>query len=53
MPARLQGKRARIAMPARDLNAADAALVRGSADAAALRRRYHNQSTHQSALPTG
>lgn len=53
VPARLQGKRARIAMPARDLNAADAALVRGSADAAALRRRYHNQSTHQSALPTG
>jgi len=49
----LRGNRARIAMPSRELAADEAAFVRGTADAAALRRRHHNQTTHQTAMPSG
>ncbi|MEO0393368.1 MAG: cobaltochelatase subunit CobT, partial [Pseudomonadota bacterium] len=49
----LRGSRARIAMPSQDLSADEAALVRGTADAAALRRRHHNQTAHQIAMPSG
>ncbi|MEM6901888.1 MAG: cobaltochelatase subunit CobT [Pseudomonadota bacterium] len=49
----LRGRRARLALPSRELSDKDAALVRGSADAAALRRRHHNQTVHASGMPSG
>jgi cobaltochelatase CobT len=49
----LKGHRARLMSPGRDLSATDAALVRGSADAAALRRRHHNAGLHSGSMPAG
>jgi cobaltochelatase CobT len=52
-PAAASGTRVRLPLPARDLSAADVAPVRGAADAAALRLRYHDQALHAKRLPTG
>ena len=47
----LVGKEVKVTLPARDLPAADAALVRGEADAAALRLRHHDGGLHADARP--
>ena len=47
------GDQVQLPFPARDLNALDVELVRGSADALALRLRYHNQSAHVREQPRG
>ncbi len=47
----LVGKELRLSMPAKSLNVADAALVRGEADAAALRLRYHDRRLHADQRP--
>jgi cobaltochelatase CobT len=52
-PAAASGTRVRLPLPSRDLSAADVAPVRGAADAAALRLRYHDQEVHAKRLPTG
>ncbi|MDJ0896097.1 MAG: cobaltochelatase subunit CobT [Alphaproteobacteria bacterium] len=44
---------ARLPTPARDLNATDVSLVRGEADAIALRLRYTDEQVHQRAMPSG
>ena len=44
--------RARIPLPARDLNARDVAQVRGAADAVALRLRHHDPALHAKLAPT-
>jgi cobaltochelatase CobT len=49
----LIGSEVRLPMPARDLPYADAALVRGQADAIALRQRHHSNSTKGAFFPTG
>ena len=48
----VSGKRVRIPAPARDMNPHDAAVARGSADAAALRLKHHDASIHASRMPT-
>jgi cobaltochelatase CobT len=52
-PPGLKAKRARIPLPARDLPAHDRALVRGSADAAALRLKYHQPGIYRRHQPAG
>ncbi|HUK09803.1 MAG TPA: cobaltochelatase subunit CobT [Stellaceae bacterium] len=52
-PAGLAGLRARLPMPARDLTHHEAALVRGAADALALRLRYHDPQLHARRSPQG
>ncbi|WP_299398856.1 cobaltochelatase subunit CobT [Pelagibius sp.] len=47
----LVGKEVKVTLPARNLPAEDAALVRGEADAAALRLRHHDGSLHASSRP--
>lgn len=47
----LVGADVRLPLPARDLPAADAALVRGEADAVALRLRYHDSALHRRRRP--
>ena len=47
----LVGKEVKVTLPARSLPAEDAALVRGEADAAALRLRHHNGSLDASLRP--
>ena len=42
-----------LPFPARDLNALDVDLVRGSADSLALRLRYHDRSAHAREQPRG
>jgi cobaltochelatase CobT len=49
----LRGKRARLPVPARDLPEAEVALVRGTADAMALRLRHHDEKLHSRLLPQG
>ncbi|MBM3601708.1 MAG: cobaltochelatase subunit CobT [Alphaproteobacteria bacterium] len=49
----LQGTRARLPQPGRDLKLADVAQVRGEADSIALRLRYHNDRIHARRLPKG
>ena len=43
----------RLPMPSRDLTEDEAALVRGSADAIALRIRHHDKQVHTTLLPIG
>lgn len=45
--------RARLPVPATDLNPHDVALVRGEADAIALKLRHHNEKLHTRRAPTG
>ncbi len=52
-PPALKGARARLPLPARDLPAADVALVRGQADAFGLRLAFHDAKTHERLAPTG
>ena len=50
-PPGLSGNKARVPMPARDLNSRDAAVVRGAADAVALRMKHHDSGLHSSRMP--
>jgi len=50
-PPGLAGPRARLPMPPRDLSQQEASLVRGAADALALRLRYHDAQLHTRRLP--
>ncbi len=47
----LVGKEVKVTLPARNLPLEDAALVRGEADAAALRLRHHDGSLHTTSRP--
>ena len=47
----LSGDQAHLPFPARDLNALDVDMVRGSADAMALRVRYHDPAAHRRTQP--
>jgi cobaltochelatase CobT len=47
----LVGHDVRLPLPARDLPAGDAAMVRGEADATALRLRHHNAALHRRHRP--
>ncbi len=49
----LSGDQAHLPFPARDLNALDVDMVRGSADAMALRVRYHDPAAHRRTQPRG
>jgi cobaltochelatase CobT len=48
----VSGKRVRIPSPARDMNPRDAAVARGSADAAALRLKHHDAAVHANRMPS-
>ena len=52
-PSGITGKRVRLPVPGRDLDRASLALVRGGADAAALRLRYHDAKIHKRRQPAG
>ena len=52
-PPGLAGPRVRLPSPPRDLSAGDAALVRGAADALALRLRHHDAALHARRSPQG
>ncbi|GAB4520612.1 MAG: cobaltochelatase subunit CobT [Amphiplicatus sp.] len=49
--AQVQGKRARIPLPARVLSPAAAAIARGEADAAALKLAHHDEAQHARLAP--
>jgi cobaltochelatase CobT len=51
--AHVQGKRARIPLPARVLDPETAAVARGEADAAALRLAHHDDRAHARLAPKG
>ncbi|MEI8395065.1 MAG: cobaltochelatase subunit CobT [Rhodospirillaceae bacterium] len=52
-PPAVIGQRVRVPVPARDLNPAAVACVRGGADAVALRLRHHNPAIHAARMPAG
>ena len=52
-PPRVQGHQARLPLPSRELQQGEVALVRGNADAQALRLRHHNDRVHAALQPTG
>ncbi|CAO3423847.1 cobaltochelatase subunit CobT [Azospirillum doebereinerae] len=52
-PPGLAGQRVRVPLPARDLNPADVAKLRGAADAVSLRLRHHDPLVHAHRLPQG
>jgi cobaltochelatase CobT len=49
----MRGHEARLPMPARDLPPNEVAVVRGEADAMALRLRHHNAEVHAKRAPSG
>ncbi len=51
-PPGVAGAEARLPLPARDLPAEEVGVVRGEADALALRLRHHTAELHQSRVPT-
>ena len=51
--ASVQGKNARIPLPARVINSEAAAIARGEGDAAALRLAHHDAAAHQALSPKG
>jgi cobaltochelatase CobT len=51
--AALKGTQARLPLPPRRIGAEDLAVLRGAADAVALRLRYHDDSLHQRRMPNG
>jgi cobaltochelatase CobT len=51
--AAVQGKSARIPLPARVLDKVSAAIARGESDAAALRLAHHDSTAHQRLAPKG
>ncbi len=52
-PPALRGNEARLPMPARDLPREEVAVVRGEADAMALKRRHHDEALHRRRSPSG
>jgi len=52
-PPGVVGARVRVPPPARDLNPRDVASLRGAADAAGLRLRFHNPLIHARRCPRG
>ncbi|UCH75734.1 MAG: cobaltochelatase subunit CobT [Rhodospirillales bacterium] len=48
-----EGPRVRVPLPSRDLPPDEVACVRGEADAAALRLRFHDEALHAQRKPTG
>jgi cobaltochelatase CobT len=50
---RLEGERALLRMPARELGAPEIGQVRGEADALALRKRHHDANIHGARRPPG
>jgi cobaltochelatase CobT len=50
-PASLKGLKARLPSPQRNLSAADVALVRGTGDAYALRKAYHDEKVNNRFRP--
>src|SRR5262245_25396328 len=52
-PPGVAGGRVKLPLPEAALPARDMDLVRGTADAAALRLRYHDPATHQKHMPRG
>ena len=50
-PASLKGLKAKLPSPARNLSTHDVALVRGTGDAYALRRAYHNEKVNSRFRP--
>ncbi len=48
-----EGPRVRVPLPSRELPAEEVASVRGEADAAALKLRFHDQTMHARRKPTG
>jgi len=51
--ASVQGKNARIPLPARNINTESAAIARGEGDAAALRLAHHDETAHAALAPIG
>lgn len=51
--AQVQGRKARIPLPARVLDPKAAAIARGEADAAALRLAHHDEAAHSKLSPKG
>jgi len=51
-PQGLVGNEVRLALPSRDLPSGEVASVRGEADAAALRLRYHDSAIHRARRPS-
>jgi len=51
--AALKGTQARLPLPPRRILPEDLAVLRGAADAVALRLRYHDDSLHQRRMPSG
>jgi cobaltochelatase CobT len=51
--ATLRGAEARLPMPSRDLPPGEVAIVRGEADAMALRLRHHDAEIHARRQPSG
>lgn len=49
----LSGEQVQLPFPARDLNALDVEMLRGSADSLALRLRYHDPEAHRRVQPRG
>ena len=49
----LRGTQARLPLPPREATTRDVALVRGAADAQALRLRHHDSAVHGSFMPKG
>ena len=49
-PPGLHGLKARLPSPTRNLSARDIALVRGTGDAYALRKAYHDEKVNRAAL---
>ena len=49
----ISGDQAQLPFPSHELNTLDIDLVRGSADALALRLRYHDNATHARRMPRG
>ncbi|HLJ62574.1 MAG TPA: cobaltochelatase subunit CobT [Stellaceae bacterium] len=52
-PAGPTGLRVRLPLPGRDLSREEAAPIRGTADAQALKLRYHDTALHARRLPSG
>ena len=48
----MQGAEARLPLPSRDLPAEEVSVVRGEADALALRLRHHDSEMHTAQVPT-
>jgi cobaltochelatase CobT len=52
-PATLRGNEARLPMPSREVAKEEAAIIRGEADAIALKLRFHDEVLHRKRAPQG